>query len=130
MPQPIVHFEVIGKNPAKLRSFYSGLFDWEFDTDSPFAPAISDADDYLFVTAPTTADGRDIGIPGGVGGGENFTPHTIVYVGVPNVEAALLAAESRGATRVLGPQRNPSGELVIGQFRNPEGNLVGLAGPQ
>ena len=130
MPQPIVHFEIIGKDPTTLRTFYSGLFNWEFDTHSPVAPAISEEGNYGFVTAPTTADGRDIGIPGGVGGGEDFGPHTVVYVGVPNVEAALLAAESRGATKVLGPERNPSGELVIGQFRDPEGNLVGLAGPQ
>ena len=129
MPQPIVHFEIIGDDPAKLRSYYSGLFGWTFDTDSPVAPAISDEGDYGFVSAPTTADGRDIGIPAGVGGGDGFDAHTIVYVGVPNVEAALLAAESLGGTRVLGPQQNPSGKLVVGQFRDPAGNLVGLAGP-
>ena len=32
MGQPVVHFEVIGQEPEKLRSFYGGLFAWEFDT--------------------------------------------------------------------------------------------------
>ena len=32
MGQPVVHFEVIGKNPEKLRRYYNALFGWEFDT--------------------------------------------------------------------------------------------------
>jgi predicted enzyme related to lactoylglutathione lyase len=28
--QPVVHFEVIGNDPDKLRSYYSELFGWEF----------------------------------------------------------------------------------------------------
>jgi predicted enzyme related to lactoylglutathione lyase len=30
MGQPVVHFEVIGKDGEKLRSYYSELFGWEF----------------------------------------------------------------------------------------------------
>ena len=30
MGQPVVHFEVIGKDGDKLRSYYSDLFGWEF----------------------------------------------------------------------------------------------------
>jgi hypothetical protein len=32
MGQPVVHFEIIGTDPAKLRSYYAELFGWEFDT--------------------------------------------------------------------------------------------------
>ena len=29
MGQPVVHFEIIGKDPEKLRSYYGDLFWWE-----------------------------------------------------------------------------------------------------
>ena len=126
MGQPVVHFEVIGKEPEKLRAFYGGLFDWEFDTDSPVAPAVSEAGNYGFVDRYTAGDGT--GIRGGVGGGRDYTQHTIFYVAVPSVEAALQAAERLGGKRVLGPEKNPGTDLVIGHFTDPEGNLMGLAG--
>jgi len=37
MGQPIVHFEIIGKDPKRLRSYYGDLFGWEFDTNAPVA---------------------------------------------------------------------------------------------
>ena len=48
MAQPVVHFEIIGKEPAKLRSYFGELFGWEFDTSSPVAEAVSEPDDYGF----------------------------------------------------------------------------------
>ena len=30
MGQPVVHFEVIGKDPDKLRSYFGELFGWKF----------------------------------------------------------------------------------------------------
>jgi uncharacterized protein len=126
MGQPVVHFEVIGKTPEKLRSFYGGLFDWEFDTTSPVADAVSEAGNYGFVDRYTTSDGT--GIRGGVGGGGDFASHAIFYVGVPDVEAALQAAERLGGKRVMGPSKNPGNDLVVGHFTDPEGNLIGVAG--
>jgi uncharacterized protein len=124
--QPVVHFEVIGKEPGKLRSFYGGLFDWEFDTSGPVSAAVSEAGNYGFVDRYTTDDGT--GIRGGVGGGDDYTSHVLFYVGVPDVEAALRAAERLGGKRVLGPDKNPGTDLVIGHFTDPEGNLIGVAG--
>jgi hypothetical protein len=124
--QPIVHFEITGKDPEKLRSFYGGLFEWEFDTNAPVAEAISEPGNYGFVDRNTTSDGT--GIPGGVGGGTGYDGHVIFYVGVPDVEAALQKAESLGGTRLLGPEKNPGSDLVIGHFTDPEGHLIGVAG--
>src|ERR1700709_1867214 len=101
MGQPVVHFEVIGKQPEKLRAFYGGLFDWEFDTASPVSDAVSEAGNYGFVDRYTPDEGP--GIRGGVGGGSGYTSHALFYVGVPSVEAALQAAERLGGKRVLGP---------------------------
>ena len=128
MSQPVVHFEIIGRDPGALRGFYGRLFGWHFDTDSPVAAAISDAGNYGFIERPATGDGP--GIPGGLGGGPGFSPQTIFYVGVDDVETALQQAENLGGTRRLGPEKSPSGTLVVGHFTDPEGNLVGIAGPK
>ncbi len=128
MGNPVVHFEITGADPAKLRSYYGSLFGWAFDIDSPVAEAVSEAGNYGFIDGNTTPDG--VGIPGGVGGGAGYPGYTIFYVGVEDVEAALQNAERLGGTRVMGPEKNPNGRLVVGHFRDPEGNLVGVAGPK
>lgn len=125
MEQPVVHFEVIGNDPEKLRSYYGELFGWEFDTSSPVSDAVSEPTNYGFVDPSTTNDG--VGIPGGVGGGAGYEGHVIFYVGVPDVEAALQKAERLGGTRRMGPARAPTG-LVVGHFTDPEGNMIGVAG--
>ncbi len=126
MGQPVVHFEIIVTNPAKLRAYFGELFGWEFDTSSPVAQAVSESRNYGFVNRILASDGA--GIPGGIGGGSAYEPHVIFYVGVPDVEAALKQAESLGGKRQMGPERAPTG-LVVGHFTDPEGNLIGVAGP-
>lgn len=125
MGQPVVHFEIIGHDPAGLRSYYGELFGWEFDTSSPVSDAVSEPANYGFVERAMTGDGT--GIPGGVGGGAGYQEHAIFYVGVADVEAALQQAESLGGQRRMGPARAPTG-LVVGHFADPEGNVIGVAG--
>jgi predicted enzyme related to lactoylglutathione lyase len=127
MGQPVVHFEIIGTDPAGLRNYFGDLFGWEFDTSGPVAEAVSQPGDYGFVDPGTTGDG--VGIPGGVGGGQGYDRHVVFYVGVPDVEAALQKAEGLGGTRVMGPEKAPGGTLVVGHFADPEGNVIGVAGP-
>jgi len=122
MGQPVVHFEIIGNDPERLRGYYGDLFGWAFDTGGPVAASVSEAGRYGF-TQPES------GIPGGVGGGAGHPRQTVFYVGVPDVEAALAKAESLGGKRVMGPERAPGRDLVVAHFTDPEGNLVGLAGP-
>ena len=126
MADPVVHFEIIGKNPQQLRNYFGELFGWQFDTRTPVAAAVSEPADYGFIDRIATPDGG--GIPGGVGGGAGYPAHVIFYIGVPDVEAALAKAERLGGKRQLGPERAPTG-LVIGHFTDPEGNLIGVAGP-
>jgi len=127
MAQPVVHFEIIGNDPARLRRYYGDLFGWEFDTSGPVSAAVSESGNYGFVDRVTTGDGG--GIPGGVGGGAGYEGHVIFYVGVPDVEAALQRAESLGGKRRMGPDQAPGTGLVVGHFTDPEGHLIGLAGP-
>lgn len=121
MGQPIVHFEIIGSNPAKLRDYYAELFGWPFQVGDAATRAVSEPGSYGFV------DGHGAGIAGGVGGGADHRPHTLFYVGVPDVDAALRRAEELGGTRRMGPE-GTRGTLVVGHFTDPEGNLVGVAG--
>jgi uncharacterized protein len=121
--QPVVHLEIIGRDPARLRTFYSALFGWDFDTSAPISAAVSEAGNYGF-TEGTQGDP----VPGGVGGGRDFEPHVMFYVGVEDIEATLAKAESLGGTRRLGPERVEGRGLVIGHFTDPEGNLIGVAG--
>jgi predicted enzyme related to lactoylglutathione lyase len=126
MSQPVVHFEVVGKDPTRLRQYFGALFGWEFSVPSPVAREVSEPESYGFLDLITTEDGT--GIRGGVGGGPGYESHAVFYVGVPDVGAALQRAEELGGTRVMGPVTSPSG-LVVGHFTDPEGTLIGVAGP-
>jgi predicted enzyme related to lactoylglutathione lyase len=125
MANPVVHFELIGPDPALLRVFYSELFGWNAPTGAPVAAAVSRETEYSFIS-PESGWGA---AAGGIGGGEGFPAHAIFYVGVDDVASALEAAERLGATIVLHPQRNEGGHVTVGHFRDPAGNLVGVAGP-
>ncbi len=112
MGQPVVHFEIIGKDGDALRGYYSELFGWEFDADNPMKYGVVQRE------ANMTSDG--IGIGGGVASGpEGYAGHVTFYIQVPDVEAALAKAESLGGKRIMGPDK-VMGELEIGQFSDPE----------
>jgi predicted enzyme related to lactoylglutathione lyase len=118
MGQPVVHFEVIGKDGDKLKSYYSELFGWEFDSDNPMNYGVVQRE------GNTRPDGAGIG--GGVSGGpEGYDGHVTFYIEVPDVEAALAKAESLGGSRVMGPDDVMEG-LVIGLFKDPEGHEIGV----
>jgi len=123
MGQPVVHFEIIGTDPAGLRDYYAGLFGWEFRRADAVTEKVSEPGAYGFV------DGSTTGINGGIGGGPGHRPRVLFYVGVPDVEAALREAESRGGRRVMGPEPDTGADFAVGHFTDPEGNLIGVAGP-
>jgi predicted enzyme related to lactoylglutathione lyase len=118
MGQPVVHFEVIGKDGKKLQEYYSELFGWKIDANNPMKYGIVNGDDN------PARKGSSIG--GGVAGGpEGYEGHVTFYVAVPDVEAALAKAESLGGKRIFGPDEVMEG-LVIGQFTDPEGHVIGV----
>jgi predicted enzyme related to lactoylglutathione lyase len=113
MGNPVVWFEVLGKDGASLRSFYGDLFGWGFqDVEGDM--------DYGMVEA------GDGGIGGGVGTTpEGAPPYQTFYVGVDDVQAALDKAESLGGSKMVGPMELPMGG-TIGMFTDPEGHMIGL----
>ncbi|HEV2772447.1 MAG TPA: VOC family protein [Thermoleophilaceae bacterium] len=121
MGQPVVHFEVLGKDAEKTQSYCSELFGWEIKPlpfENPTQYGLVDRD------GNTNAEG--VGIGGGIGGAPEGHPgHVTFYVEVPDVEAALAKAESLGGNRTMGPDQASEGP-VIGLFQDPDGNTVGV----
>ena len=123
MGNPVVHFEVVGKDGEKLRGYYADLFGWNIDADNPMQYGMVEGKDNKTSTG-------DTGIGGGVGQGpEGYEGHVTFYVAVPDVEEALQKAERLGGARVMGPEQIMD-TIELGQFKDPEGNLVGLVKDQ
>ena len=115
MAQPVVHFEVMGRDGRALQQYYGALFDWQFDASNEAGYGVL-----------IRGENGIAGIGGGVGSAPpGYAGHVTVYVGVPDVEAALARAESLGGKRMMGPQLVSEG-VEIGQFTDPEGHLIGL----
>ncbi|HZC14054.1 MAG TPA: VOC family protein [Thermoleophilaceae bacterium] len=118
MGQPVVHFEIVAKDTAKVQSYYAELFGWEIDADNPVG--------YGVVPREGNTNPEGIGIGGGIARGpEGYDGHVTFYVEVPDVEAALAKAESLGGSRMMGPEQPMEG-VEIGLFHDPEGHLVGV----
>jgi uncharacterized protein len=118
MGQPVVHFEVMGRDVEKLRTFYAALFDWQINADNPVQ--------YGIVDRESNVNAEGVGIGGGIGEmPEGHPGYSTFYVEVPDVEAALAKAEGLGGTRLMGPEKVMD-RIELGMFNDPEGNLVGV----
>lgn len=124
MGQPVIHFEVIGKDLDTLKSFYSEIAGWSYD--EPPGEVAEGVPPY----ATVQREGANAeGIGGGVGQGpEGYDGHVTFYIEVPSVGDSLDQVEKLGGTRVMGPE-SPVEGLTIGLFNDPEGHLVGLVEP-
>ena len=119
MDNPVVHFEVVGKDAQALQSFYKDAFDWQMELALPSAPQESG---YYAMAHP----GGEGGINGGIGAAmDGGVGHVTFYVAVPDLEAALSKIESLGGSTVMGPTDVPGGPSIA-MFADPEGHRVGL----
>jgi predicted enzyme related to lactoylglutathione lyase len=124
MGQPVVHFEVIGKDFEKLKSFYSEVAGWNYEEPPGAGP--EGAPPYALVPRDGNTNADGIGIGGGLGvGPQDYDGHATFYIEVPDVGASLDQVEKLGGTKVMGPESMGEG-LVIGLFTDPDGNLIGL----
>lgn len=122
MGQPVLHFEIIGKDGKRLREYYGALFGWEpQDVGGPM--------DYAVVDRESNLSPEGIGIGGGIGGSSEAEGHVTFYVGVEDAEAALAQAVDLGGERVHGPDEVPGQGILIGHLKDPEGHLVGVVQP-
>jgi hypothetical protein len=113
MGSSIVHFELIGKDAARLKEFYSQLFDWKIGELMP------DTGNYGLIDAESS------GLAGGIGQSDDGKPRASVYALVPDLQAALDNAVALGGAVVMPPTDIP-GAVSIALFSDPAGNIVGL----
>ena len=111
MADKVVHFEVVGKDGAKLQQFYGSLFGWKVNADNPMNYGLVDAD--------------DAGIGGGIGPVEQGDGHLTFYVGVDDPQAYLDKAESLGG-RTVAPVTEIPNMVTFALIADPEGNVVGV----
>jgi uncharacterized protein len=113
MPNPVVHFEVVGKDAAALQRFYKDAFDWQIKSfDANYGMAMP---------------GSDGTINGGIGAAPEGPGHVTFYVEVGDLDAMLTKIESLGGSKMMGPMDIPNGP-TIALFNDPEGHVVGLVG--
>ena len=112
MGQPIVHFEIIGKDAPKLQKFYADLFDWQIAP--PTGPEMG---------FHGMVDGASSGIAGGIGQAPDGQRRVSVYVRVPSLQATLDRAVSTGGRITLPPTQIPGGPRIA-LFADPDGNLT------
>ena len=110
MPNPVVHFEVHGKDGKKSQDFYSQLFDWHIDSSNPMNYGIVDTH------------------AGGINGGVTASPdapRVTFYVSVDDLQAYLNKAEGMGGKTVMPPTEIPN-MVTFALFADPDGNVVGI----
>jgi predicted enzyme related to lactoylglutathione lyase len=111
MSNPVVHFEIGGRDLPALREFYGKAFGW----------SISDAGaNYAIVAAGES----------GIGGGlmqatDQMPQYVTVYVQVDDLRTALAEISTLGGTTLVEP--TPISDMSsFALFRDPQGNVVGL----
>src|SRR2546421_9116428 len=88
MANPVVHFEILGRDAAKLGEFTSRLFDWRVNADNPMGYGIVDT-------------GGEGGIAGDIGPADDGPGHVTFYVRVDEPEAYLAKAEQLGGKTIV-----------------------------
>jgi uncharacterized protein len=111
MANPVIHFEVLGKDGAALQKFYGDLFDWKIDASNPIKYGMVEA--------------GEGGIAGGVASSPDGSTSVTFYVQVDDLQAALDKAEKLGGKTAMPPMDVPGGPSIA-QFDDPDGNRVGL----
>jgi predicted enzyme related to lactoylglutathione lyase len=127
---PVIHFEIMTKDPDALSDFYKKAFDWSIDTTTYPGGGGGDVPKYN-VAQPTGEEfPQGYGINGGIGQvPEGYDGHVTFYIRVDDVEQALQKVESLGAKRMMGPEQVPNGPEVA-LFIDPQGHTIGLVNPQ
>jgi predicted enzyme related to lactoylglutathione lyase len=108
--RPVVHWEIVARDPDRQAAFYRELFNWEI------------------------GDGRIMQVPAGLGGPEpgpgghirrGDSPAVILYVQVRDLRESLVRAQELGGALVTEPFDTPNGP-TLAAINDPEGNPLVL----
>ena len=118
MGNPVVHWELMSKDPAKVAGFYAKLFGWNVK----HVPEI----DYRLVET-----GSGLGINGGIVKPDKPEPwpgNTLLYIAVDDLAAYRKKITDAGGRIHVEEQEVPGmGWLCL--FTDPEGRMMGLWKP-
>ena len=111
MGNPVVHFQIGGRDATRLRAFYNDVFGWSVEDPSP-------------IGAIRTESG--VGVDGGLHQvDESQSPYLAVYVAVEDLDGTVARAEAGGANIIV-PPTDVDGVGKFAMFTDPEGNCIGL----
>jgi predicted enzyme related to lactoylglutathione lyase len=111
-PDPVTWFEIHSADPDRAKEFHGAVFGWAFDDSMPGYSMIQ------------LGDGAPIG--GGIAHTNGAYPNAAVFlVQVPDVAAALAAAQQHGGSAITEAQSAPNG-LTFGYAANPDGSVFGV----
>jgi predicted enzyme related to lactoylglutathione lyase len=108
-PAPIVFVDIVGTELPKQAQFYREVFGWKIGADGGFsAPAATPMRGTLRVE-----DAKKNPI------------ERVIYLGVPDINAALAAVTAHGGKIAL-PRLEVPGVAILALFTDPAGNRMGL----
>jgi predicted enzyme related to lactoylglutathione lyase len=113
MANPVMWFEVMGKDSAGLQRFYREVFGWKL------TPPVKEMGNYSMLERP------DTGIGGGFGEGDS---RVSVYIETPDPQRFVDKAVASGAT-VLMPVTQITPTTTIAMLLDPAGNTFGVMKP-
>ena len=119
MGNPVVHFEIAGKDAESLGEFYSSLFDWKAAQDPSGIYGLDPAAENKVCghVLPTTDE-----MP--------VSNYVTIYVQVDDLQKWLDKAESLGGKTCVPPTVIPGDVGSFAMFLDPSGNCIGLYKPE
>jgi predicted enzyme related to lactoylglutathione lyase len=129
---PVVHFEMGGKDIARMRKFYENAFGWQTQQMGP------EMGDYVIVTTTETDEERMVKTPGAINGGffKKSKPDQAprITISVDDIYATTKAVEKAGG-KVLGGMKEDGkpddipGVGLYSTFIDTEGNHGSMLQP-
>ena len=126
MGNPVLFFEIAGKNGELLRDFYRDLFEWTilpFEWSTPHFP-----NDILAID-PTPPPLPDKGLKGHIYPLSNdmeINNRVSIFIQVEDLQSTLDKIKNSGGKTLVTPQVLPDSMGSIAMFLDPSGNVVGL----
>lgn len=127
MGNPVMFFEIAGKDGVSLQDFYSSTFEgWII---LPFGWSTSHFPNDILAIDPTPEPLPDQGIKGHIyplHDDADIENRISIFIQVEDLHETLNKIENRGGKTLVTPQELPDGMGSIAMFSDPSGNVIGL----
>ncbi len=126
MGNPVLFFEIAGRNGESLEEFYSNIFGW---TILPFGWSTAHFPNDILAIDPTPPPLTDEGIKGHIyplTEDMDISNRVSIFIQVDNLDESLKTIDNHGGKTLVTPQVLPDNMGSIAMFLDPSGNVVGL----